>query len=477
MKISIDPITRLEGHGKIDILLDEKGDVKEAYMQIPELRGFEQFCKGRKAEDMPLITERICGVCPEAHHFASTKALDDAFNVEPTSAAKKIRELLYNAYFFYDHCLHLYYLGGVDLIVGDAPKEERNILGVIKKVGLEIGKEVIKHRRYAMEIVKTIGGREIHPICGVPGGVTKQISEEEREEIIKKAESCVEFGKFSMDVFNKIFESKEFKKLNEMDKLETYYMGIVDEKNHVNFYDGKVRVVDPDGKEFAKVDAKDVLNIISEHVEEWSYVKFPYLKDVGWRGLVDGKDSGIYRVGSLGRLNAADGMSTPIAMEEYKKFKENGVVHSTFGFYQARMIEMMNAAERMLELAKDKEITSDKIRNEIGEPGEGIGVIEAARGTLIHHYKLNEKGLIEEANMIVATTNNNAGINMSVRNAAKKVIKGGKVDDIILNKVESAFRCYDPCLACASHSLPGEMPLIVSIYNKNGLYKKLVRNV
>ncbi|HHF55448.1 MAG TPA: Ni/Fe hydrogenase subunit alpha [Thermoplasmatales archaeon] len=476
MKVSIDPITRLEGHGKIEIFLDEKGNVEKAYMQIPELRGFEMFCRGRKAEDMPIITARICGVCPEAHHMAAAKALDDAFNVEPPETAKLLRELLYNAYMFYDHCLHLYYLGGIDVLLGDVPKEERNVIGLIKKFGMEIGKEVVKHRRYAMEIVKMLGGREIHPVAAVPGGVSKGIGEDERKEIEEKAKSCIEFAKTSLSIFKEVFESKRWNELLGLDSLQTYYMGLVDKNNHVNYYDGDIRIVTPSGKEFAKIKAKDILNHIEEHVEEWTYVKFPYLKKVGWKGFVDGEKSGIYRVGPLARLNAADGMNTKEAMKEFEEFKKDGVVHETFAFYHARLIEMLNAAERMYDLARHNAITGTDIRAMPNEPDEGIGVVEAARGVLIHHYKLNSHGIVEEANLIVATTNNNAAINMSVANAAKKVIKKGKVDDIILNKVESAFRCYDPCLACASHAL-GDTPLVVNIYRGNKLYKRLEKNV
>jgi len=476
MKVSIDPITRLEGHGKIEIFLDSNGNVEKAYMQIPELRGFEMFCRGRKAEDMPIITARVCGVCPEAHHMAAAKALDAAFNVEPPQTAKLLRELLYNAYIFYDHCLHLYYLGGIDILLGDVAKEERNVIGLIKKFGIEIGKEVIKHRRYAMEIVKMLGGREIHPVAAIPGGVSKGIDEEERKEIEEKAESCIEFAMKSLQIFKEVFENERWNELLGLDSLQTYYMGLVDEKNHVNYYDGSIRIVSPDGKEFAKVKAKDILNYIEEHVEEWSYVKFPYLKQIGWKGFIDGKESGIYRVGPLARLNAADGMNTKHAMKEFEEFRKEGIVHETFGYYQARLIEMLNAAERMHDLIGNDSITGSDIRAMPNEPGEGIGVVEAARGVLIHHYRLDDKGLVKEANLIVATTNNNAAINMSVANAASKVIKKGKTDDIILNKVEAAFRCYDPCLACASHAL-GHTPLIVDIYKGKKLYKRVKKNV
>jgi F420-non-reducing hydrogenase large subunit len=481
--ITIDPITRLEGHGKISIFLNDKGSVENAYLQIPELRGFERFAQGRRAEDMPQITSRICGVCPVAHHFAATKALDDAFNVKPTSAAKKLRELMYMGYIIYDHILHFYYLGGPDFVVGpDAPAAKRNILGVIEKAGLEVGKEVIKHRAYGQKITGILGGKATHPVCGLPGGVSKGLNKDEVKDIEKMVKSCIDFAKFSLKLFDDIvLKNKDYVSLITSDpyQLKTYNMGLVDDKNKVNFYDGKIRVTNQDGKEHIKFDVKDYTKIISEHVEEWSYMKFPYLKDIGWKGLVDGKNSGIYRVGPLGRLNAAEGMATPLADKEYKRMFETlggRPVNSTLAFHWARLIELLYATERAYELVNDKEITSDKIRNPVGEPGEGFGVVEAARGTLIHHYKLDKKGLILKANLIVATTNNAGAITMSVRDAAKGVIKNGKVDDTILNKVEMAFRAYDPCFACATHTLSGGMPLQVDIYdNRKNLCKTIKR--
>lgn len=477
--ITIDPITRLEGHGKISIFLNDKGNVENAYLQIPELRGFERFAQGRRAEDMPQITSRICGVCPVAHHYAATKALDDAFNVKPPSAAKKLRELMYCGYFIYDHILHFYYLGGPDFVVGpDAPPAKRNILGVIEKAGVEIGKEVIKHRAYGQKITSVLGGKATHPVCGLPGGISKGLSKDEAKEVEKMAKSCVDFAKFSLKLFDDIvLKNKDYVDLITSDpyQLNTYNMGLVDEKNKVSFYDGKIRVTNQEGKEHVKFEVKDYYNKIAEHVEEWSYMKFPYLKDIGWQGLSDGKDSGIYRVGPLGRLNSAEGMATPQADKEYKRMYETlggRPVNSTLAFHWARLIELLYVSERAVELIKDPEITSDKIRNPVGEPGEGFGVVEAARGTLIHHYKLNKKGLIDKANLIVATTNNAGAITMSVRDAAKGVISNGKVDDGILNKVEMAFRAYDPCFACATHTLPGGMPLQVDIYdNKKELFK------
>jgi F420-non-reducing hydrogenase large subunit len=470
--ITISPITRLEGHGKIEIFLNEDGNVENVYFQVPELRGFERFCEGRKAEDLPIITSRICGVCPVAHHFASTKALDAAFNVDPPSAAKKLRELMYNGYMVYDHTLHFYFLGAPDFVVGpDAPAGERNILGVIKKVGVDIAKEVIKHRAYGQRITAMIGGKTTHPVCGLPGGMSKSITEDERQEIEKMAESSVEFAKFSLGLFDDVvLKNKNYVDmvLSDAYALKTYYMGLVDENNKVNFYDGTVRVVDPRGREFVKFAPAEYLKNIEEHVEPWSYVKFPYLKKVGWKGFVGGSDSGIYRVGPLGRLNASEGMATPLAQQEYKRMYETlggKPVHLTLAFHWARLIELLYAAERCLELSRDDEITSKDIRNKPGNPGEGVGIIEAARGTLIHHYVLDEEALVKQVNLIVATTNNTPAICMSIRDAAKAFIHGENVAEGLLNRVEIAFRAYDPCLACATHFAVGQMPLEIRIYN------------
>ncbi|MGA1819372.1 MAG: Ni/Fe hydrogenase subunit alpha [Thermoplasmatota archaeon] len=479
--IVIDPITRLEGHGKINIFLNDEGNVENAYLQIPELRGFEKFSQGRRAEDMPQITSRICGVCPVAHHFAATKALDSAFNVEPTPVAKKLRELMYVGYYIYDHILHFYFLGGPDFVVGpDAPPAKRNVLGVIEKAGIEIGKEVIKHRAYGQKITAILGGKATHPVCGLPGGVSKGLNSEEVKDIEMMAKSSIEFAKFSLQLFEDIvLKNKDYVDLITSDpyQLRTYNMGLVDSNNKVNFYDGHIRVTDPSGNEFRRFMVKDYQKEIAERVEKWSYMKFPYLKGVGWKGFVDGPDSGFYRVGPLGRLNASEGMATPLAQKEFDRMYETlggKPVHSTLAFHWARLIELLYATERALELVQEEDITSDKIRNPVGEPGEGFGVVEAARGTLIHHYDVDERGLIKKANLIVATTNNAGAITMSVRDAAKGLIKNGQVNDGLLNMVEMAFRAYDPCFGCATHTMPGSMPLIANIYDKD---EKLLKSI
>jgi F420-non-reducing hydrogenase large subunit len=377
----------------------------------------------------------------------------------------------------HSHIAHFYALAAPDFVMGpDASPAERNILGIVHKVGVPIAGEVLKHRRLAQDIQIMVGGRSTHPVWTLPGGVSKGITEEQRKEIVEKAKSCVEFGKFSL----KLFEDVVLKNtryldliLSDMYELDTYWIGTVDGKNHVNFYQGDHRVVDQQGKEVFRYKDHEYLDYISEHVESFSYLKFPYLKKIGWKGLVDGPASGLYSATPLSRLNAADGMATPLAQAEYEK------LYSTLGgkpvkkllvTHWARLVELLYAAERLLELAEDPEIASPNIRTlPTAVPGEGVGVVEAMRGILTHHYKTDKEGLVTEANLIVGTTNNHAPISMSIKRAAQKVIQPGKeVGQGLLNMVEMAFRLYDPCFSCATHSLPGEMPLIIEVKRPDG---------
>jgi F420-non-reducing hydrogenase large subunit len=481
-RLTIDPITRLEGHGKIEIFLDSSGDVEHTYFQVPELRGFESFCVGRPVEEMPGLTNRICGVCPEAHHLAASKAADAVYGLDPPRTAKLLRELMYCAFFVTDHTTHFYVLSGPDLIVGpDAPPAERNILGVVKKVGAEVGTRIIETRNRGHRAIEIIGGRRIHPCTGVPGGMTKAITKDEREELEGLALAMLDFAGFSLDLFDKmVVEDGSVRELIRTDlyRHETYYAGLVDDQDRVTIYDGRIRVVAPDGEHFGSYDPADYPEWIAEHVEPWTYLKFPYLKQVGWKGLVDGKDSGIYCVGPLGRLNAARGMATPRAHEAYERFYEmlspdadgSTPVHERGATHWARLIELMYAAERMLELARDPDITSPDVRALPTEvPTEGVGTVEAPRGTLTHHYWTDERGILQKVNLIVGTTNNHAPIAMSIDRAARGLIHAGSVvNDGLLDRVEMAFRAYDPCFGCATHSMPGQMPLIVKIHDQDG---------
>lgn len=486
-RISIDPITRLEGHGKIDIFLDDEGNVQNAYLQIPELRGFEQFCVGRPVEDLPNLTSRICGVCPEAHHICGTKTLDKVFHVDPPPTAKKLRELFYSIFFTTDHTTHFYALGGPDFVVGpDAPPAERNILGVVKKVGLEVGGKVINMRKTGHDLIQMMGGRRVHPNWGLPGGVSKGINEEQRKQIEAAGREAIEFAKFSLKVFDDlVLANTDYVNLIKADMYvhKTYNMGVVDDQNRINFYDGMVRVTSPSGKEHAKYNADQYREYVAEHVEPWSYLKFPYLKKVGWKGFVDGEDSGVYKATPLSRCNAADGMATPLAQKEWERMFDTlggRPVHHTLATHWARLVEILYATERWVELATDPEITGKEYRVlPTATPTEGIGCVEAPRGTLTHHYVTDERGIVTKCNLIVGTTNNNAPINMSIAKAAKGLIKKGvPLKEALLNKVEMAFRAYDPCFGCATHFLPGQMPMEVRLRDKNGeLIERLSQNL
>lgn len=377
----------------------------------------------------------------------------------------------------HSHIAHFYALAAPDFVMGPtSDPSERNILGVVGKVGLKIGGEVIKHRAYAQNIQAVIGGKATHPVCGLPGGMSKPISEEERKDFEEKARSEIEFARFSLALFNDVvLSNRQYLELvtGDVYTIKTYYMGLVDANNRLNFYDGDIRVVDPDGKELVKFKPANYLDYIAEHTEPWSYLKFPFLKKVGWKGMVEGKDSGIYRVSPLARLNVADGMATPLAQAEYEKlFSILGgkPVHATLAFHWARLVELLYASERLLELCRDSEITSPEVRTiPTATPDEGVGVVEAPRGTLIHHYQTDNRGIVQKVNLIVATGHNYPAINMSIKKAAQGLIKRGTVvSEGLLNMIEMAFRAYDPCFGCATHVLPGQMQLELIIYNSVG---------
>ena len=485
-RITIDPITRLEGHGKIEIFLNDEGGVNNVYFQVPELRGFEKFCEGRPVEELPAIVAKICGVCPGCHHMASGKAVDAVFGVEPPPSARKLRELFYMAHFVHSHTAHFYALAAPDFVVGPyAPPTKRNIVGLIEKVGAEIGTEVIKQRRIAQEIQALLGGHQTFVVMNIPGGVRRGLSEAERDDIVEKAKGFVEFGKFTLKIFEDfVLKNNEYVDiiLNGPYSLKIHSMGLVDGQNKVNFYDGKVRVVDTEGKELCKYGPTEYLEYVAERVEPWSYLKFPYLRKIGWQGFVEGQNSGVYHATPLSRLNAADGMATPLAQKEYERMYSTlggKPVHATLAMHWARLIELLYSAERLLELALDPDIVKNDLRAKLGPiPGEGVGIVEAQRGTLTHHYWTDDKGIVKKVNIIVGTTNNNAAICMSIKKAAEGFIKKGtEVSDGILNLIEMAFRAYDPCFSCATHCLPGQMPVTVEIRKADGeLLQKLSRS-
>ena len=480
-RILIDPITRLEGHGKIEIFLDDDGNVKNAYWQTPELRGFERFCIGRRVTEMNQITARLCGVCPGAHHMAASKAADECYNTTPTEAAFTIRDAFFHAHFVHSHIAHFYALASADFVCGPgAPTAERNVLGVVDRVGLELGGAVLETRAKAQKIQAIIGGKATHPVMSVPGGVTKPINAEEQKLMESMARDLVDFSQTTMQVFKDVvLGNKDYVDIITNTDLyynETYHMGMVNDKNQLEFHDGPARVVDQKGEEFAKYQPGDYLDHVSEASEEWSYMKFPYLKNVGYKGMVAGPESGLYRAAPLARLNVAESISTPLAQAEFEYyqgfFKDLGIkgpVQHTLVTHWARIIEMIFASEQCLKsLQSDKLMDPNIKRHDLQPGGRGVGVVEAPRGILFHDYECDEEGIVTKCNLIVGTTNNNGPINCDIAKVAKGLIKNFEVSPGLLNMVEMAFRAYDPCNSCATHSLPGQMPMTADILRADG---------
>ena len=483
--ISIDPITRLEGHGKITIFLDDAGKVEDCYFQIPELRGFERFVVGRPIEELPRIVTRICGVCPASHHMASAKAVDGCFGGEIAPLAPKLRDMYYHAHYIHSHIAHFYALAAPDFVCGpDSDPATRNILGVVAKVGLEIGGRVIKARAMAQEIQSILGGRATHVVWCLPGGVSKGLSHEELAEIRPMVEELYDFTLFSLQLFRDVvLANAQYVDLilNGPYTLKVHKMGLVDAQNAPNFYDGQVRVVDFEGKEICRYAPSEYMNFVAEHVEPWTYLKFPYLKQRGWKGFVEGIDSSLYCATPLSRLNVAERMATPRAQEAYEEmFSTLGQkpCRALLAQHWARLVEMVQNAEMLQRYCDDPEITGSVFRVVPQRiTGEGVGIVEAMRGTLTHHYTCDEKGICTSANLIVGTTNNNAPIQMVTKKVAQALIQPGKeVGQGVLNMIEMAFRAFDPCYSCATHTLPGEMPLEVRIWQGGELRQEIRRH-
>ena len=459
--ILIDPITRIEGHGKIEITLDSRGKVSEARFQVPEFRGFEKFCEGRAAEEMPILTQKICGVCPTAHHIASTKALDDLFNVSPPLAAKNIRELVYHAFIFEDHLLHVYYLGGPDWLLGpDVPTSQRNILGLADRMGKSFTTLMIATRNKAREIIARIAGSALYPVFGLLGGVSKPLSAEDRNFALSASDDMVAFARLSLNLFEKLLLKRTSMSEMMTDPLyyqQTHYLGMVDDTGRLSFYDGRIRMIDPAGTLHSIFEARDFSRHLVEQVVPWTYMKTLALKDAGRNHFPGDAPDGIYRVGPLARLNVSSGISTPLANAEYEKMMNyfgNTPVHHTMAYHWARLIEVLYAAERTAELAGDSNILCAEVRN-LPKPllteRSGIGACEAPRGTLFHTYQANSQAIILKLNLVVATQHNAAAICRSVFQAASQLISDGQVTERITNRIEMAYRAYDPCLACATH--------------------------
>ena len=460
-RIRIDPITRIEGHGKIEITLDSCGKVSDARFQVPEFRGFEKFCEGRAAEEMPILTQKICGVCPIAHHIASTKALDDLFSVSLPPAAKIIRELIHHAFIFEDHLLHVYYLGGPDWLMGpEVPASQRNILGLAEIMGKPFISLMMGARNKAREIIARISGSALYPVFGLPGGVSKSLNSEDRDFAVTASDDMLSFARLSMNLFEKrLLKSAALAEMMTAPLYyqPTYYMGMVDDTGCLSFYDGRIRIVDPDGNLHSTFEARDFSRYLVERVEPWTYMKTLALKHPGLSRFSEDSPDGIYRVGPLARLNVASGISTPLAQAEYEKLMRYfgcKPVHHTMAYHWARLVEVLYAAERTAELANNLNILNAHVRN-LPKPliaeRDGTGACEAPRGTLFHAYRADARAIILKLNLVVATQHNAAAICRSVFQAAAQLIPDGQVSERITNRIEMAYRAYDPCLACATH--------------------------
>jgi F420-non-reducing hydrogenase large subunit len=444
--INIQPITRIEGHAKVAIHLDDAGNVADTKVHVQALRGFEKFCEGRPVEEMPRIVCHICGICPWAHHLASSKAGDACFGVTPPPAAVKLRRLMQSIAYVSDKILHFYFLAAPDFVIGpDADYSVRNVVGIVKAAP-DIAKQVVKMRQLGAQILEGFAGRAIHPTLSLPGGVSKPMTETERQKMLPQAQELLEFCKFSMKFAKDNVFPKYLDAIKTIGVIKVGYLGTVTDDGALDFYDGKLRLMKPDGA-YDDFTYEQYTDFIGEWVEPWSYQKFPYAKKWGQLNLDLDNPTGVYRTNCLARINVADKMATPLAQVELEEFRKafGRPAHLTLLYHYARLIELLQAAETAVALLEDKEITSTDIRAK-AEPkaGRGIGCVEAPRGTLIHDYTCDENGLITKVNLIVGTTHNNAAINLSVNQAAKLCIKEGKYDAGALNKVEMAIRAYDP---------------------------------
>ncbi len=462
-KITIEPVTRIEGHAKITINLKENGTVDHAYLHVNEFRGFEKFCEGRMVFEMPNITPRICGICPVSHHLAAAKAADVVMGTPPPRTASLLRELMHMGQIIQSHGMHFFELAGPDLLLGfDADPEIRNVIGLIG-VNPELAIKAVQLRKYGQEIIRLLGGRRIHPVFAVPGGVNKALDPVARETILQGWDEAIATTKVGLQIM-KDWASKNQDDINKFAVLESGYLGLVTPDNGLELYDGDIRLVDSTGKQIVKFNDQNYLDYIAEHVENWSYLKFPYYKKLGY-------PKGVYRVGPLGRLNAVDKLDTPMANEEFKTYRQiNGgkMINQTLYFHYARLIEIVFALEKVRDLLNDPDIMKNDILNTKGDfKGEGVGVIEAPRGTLIHQYHAKENGQITKVNLIVATGHNNWAMSTAVDSVAKTYIDGHDITEGILNRVEAAVRAHDPCLSCSTHAV-GQMPIIVDVQDFNG---------
>lgn len=469
-KITIEPVTRIEGHAKVTIHLKEDGKVEHAYFHVNEFRGFEKFCEGRMVFEMPSITPRICGICPVSHHLASAKAGDIVMGCPPPRTASLLRELMHMGQIIQSHGMHFFELAGPDLILGfDADPAVRNVVGLIQ-ADANLALKAVALRKYGQEIIRMVAGRRIHPTFAIPGGVNKSLTAADRDAMLSEIDEMIAITQIGLKIF-KDWAAANQEDINKFAVFSSGYMGLVTPQNSLELYQGDIRLVGSDGKQLKKFDSNDYLDVIAEHVEDWSYLKFPYYKKMGY-------PAGVYRVGPLGRLNAVDQIDTPLANQEFKEYRELNAwkpIENTLHFHYARLIEILFAVERVRVLLNDADILGKDILNTRQNfKGEGVGVIEAPRGTLLHHYIVKENGQVEKVNLIVSTGHNNWAMSEAVDSVAKTYIQGPEIKEGLLNRVEAAIRAHDPCLSCSTHAV-GQMPLIVDIKDTKGNIVKTLR--
>ncbi len=473
--ITISPVTRIEGHAKITIQLDEHGDVADARFHVNEFRGFEKFTEGRLLWEMPGITSRICGICPASHLVTSAKAGDDILAVEIPETAEKLRRLLTLAQWLQSHALSFFHLSSPDLLLGfDSDPALRNVFGLIAH-DKEFARRGIRLRKFGQEIIEMLGGRRIHTPWTVPGGVREPLDPARRDAMLAWIPEARETVGIALATLKKM-HAKYAKEIPEYGNFRSLLVGLVSKDGGLEYYDGFLRIMDGNGNTIAdKLDPKKYFEYFGEAAEPWSYLKFPYYKPFGY-------PDGMYRVGPLARVNICDFIETPLAEAERKVFKalsgKADVVNNSFYYHYARLIEMLFAVEKIEQLLHDPAILGTTIRSEASiNRTEGIGCAEAPRGVLFHHYHVNKDGVIQKANLVIATAQNNIAMNRTVRQLASHFLDGkkGKITEGILNRVEAGIRCYDPCLSCSTHAL-GQMPVHVRVLNAhNELVDEMMR--
>ena len=469
--ITIDPVTRIEGHAKITVLLDETGQVDDARFHVTEFRGFEKFCEGRTFWEMPGITSRICGICPVSHLLASAKAGDAILGVRIPPTAEKLRRLMNWAQLVQSHALSFFHLSGPDLLLGmDSDPAKRNIIGLIEKYP-DVARNGIRLRHFGQEVIRILGGKSVHPSWVVPGGVREPLDNEQRNQIKRMVPEALDIIGLATDLFKEVAQGFQ-DEIQDYGNFPSLFIGLVTPEGGLEHYDGMLRVVDSGGNVLEKgLAPARYREIIGEAVEPWSYLKFPYYKPYAYSGAAYYK-MGMYRVGPLARLNVCDFAGTPKADEELRAFRQlapkGKPVNNSFYYHYARLIEILFALEKIAETVEDPAITSEQVRSRADvNQLVGVGVSEAPRGTLYHEYHVNEQGILQQVNLVIATGQNNLAMNRTVQQIARQHIVDGQLNEGILNRIEHGIRMFDPCLSCSTHAY-GHMPMRVQLVAANG---------